>query len=346
MITALTSSRTARRVRNWLFPGAVGLLYHRVIELDADPQWLCVPPRYFAEHLQVLRDHFHPLALEELVQRMGAGSVPRRAVVVTFDDGYADNLLAAKPLLETHDVPAMVFVATGQLAGEREFWWDELERLLFEPASLPQTLALTISGREFHWNLDAQAIPTEPSNARETRWNVASRSSPTVQHKIYREVAAAIKTADVTNREATLEELARWAGLRRVVRETHRTMRPLELGQLAAGGLVGIGAHTMTHSALSSQSVDAQRVEVNASKSVLEEHLGRPVTTFSYPFGGLSDYTADTVNLVREAGFSCACSNFEGHIRAGTDRFQIPRFLVRDWPGEEFQQRLLRWFND
>src|SRR5687767_8520588 len=89
-----------RRVRE---PRALILVYHRVTQIDSDPQLLCVGPRRFAEHMEVLRKDYHPLSLRDLQQRVRDGGIPRKGVVVTFDDGYADNLYEAKPLLERHD---------------------------------------------------------------------------------------------------------------------------------------------------------------------------------------------------------------------------------------------------
>ncbi len=324
---------------------AVILLYHRVTDLSSDPQWLAVPPRLFVEHLDVLRRHYHPYSLGELCQKLRAGRVPRRAVVVTFDDGYADNLHEAKPLLERFDVPATVFVAAGKVGGETEFWWDELEGLLIETPSLPASLALTLQGRTHSWSL-APSPQEYPPLAAPARWNVTHSSCPTPRHRAYRELAPLLRELDGDTRESVLQDVAGWAGVSRGVRSSHRTMRPDELPRLAGGGLIEIGAHTISHPVLSRLSVDQQRQEVRGSRERLEAILGRPVTSFSYPFGTRGDYTEDTVVAVREAGFRCACSNFGGLVRRGTDAFQLPRYLARDWDGDEFRRRLDGWFKD
>lgn len=125
------SSLRARAGR-WLLErrGAVAiLLYHRVAELESDPLELAVTPRHFDEQLAVLRDTCTPVALADVPRLLRARKLPKRPVALTFDDGYRDNLLAAKPLLERHGVPATVFVASGYVGADREFWWDELDRL-------------------------------------------------------------------------------------------------------------------------------------------------------------------------------------------------------------------------
>lgn len=121
------SIAAARWIRSRAGPRAVVLGYHRVAEERHDPLGLCTPPPVLERHLQAVRQYGEPLRLLDLAAATARGSPPPRGVAVTFDDGYADALSTAKPLLERYGIPATVFVVTGYLG--REFWWDELIRI-------------------------------------------------------------------------------------------------------------------------------------------------------------------------------------------------------------------------
>jgi hypothetical protein len=119
--------------------------YHRVAETAVDPDNLCVRPDHFAQQMDVLRRQAQVIDIQTLADGLQNGSLPRRAVVITFDDGYLDILQTAKPLLVAKDLPATVFAVTGAL-GE-EFWWGSLSRIIFGPAVLPNSLTLPICGQ-------------------------------------------------------------------------------------------------------------------------------------------------------------------------------------------------------
>src|SRR4051812_35493116 len=89
------------------------LMCHRIAEPAWDPWALSIAPARFDEQLRRLTAERIPLSMTELVARLEAGTLPSRAVALTFDDGYVDNLRAAKPILEEHRVPATVFLTTG-----------------------------------------------------------------------------------------------------------------------------------------------------------------------------------------------------------------------------------------
>src|SRR5690348_144345 len=116
-------------------------MYHRVTELASDPWSLVVHPDRFAAHLDVLDAAYDVVALS---QALGESGSARHRIVLTFDDGYADNLAVASELA-ARGLPATYFVVDGQAGPDREFWWDEVERIFLASATLPATLDLALS---------------------------------------------------------------------------------------------------------------------------------------------------------------------------------------------------------
>jgi peptidoglycan/xylan/chitin deacetylase (PgdA/CDA1 family) len=337
-VVARLWARARRLVRPTSSGGTLVLLYHRVATPAVDPWRLGVSPAHFAEHLAVLRRLARPIALRELAAALRAGRpLPPDGVVVTLDDGYADNLHAARPLLDRHDVPATVFVTSGAL-GTPGFWWDRLARVLLGPGLLPPTLALSVAGRRHEAILGDDAAWDAGAAVRHPGWEPWGDAHPTARHRAYRTFYDALFPLDAAAREQALATLPRTGG--------DAEDRPLsrdEVRTLAADGLVEIGCHTRTHPVLATLSREAQRDEIRTGRSDLEAIVGAPVTSFAYPFGRRSDYDADSTALVREAGFACACSNFDGPVGAGTDPFQLPRFQVRDWDGDGLAAALRAW---
>ena len=336
-----------QRVARWLTElvdrRAIILVYHRIANLPTDPWSLAVTPSHFAEHLAVLREH-RPIYLSQLASALRNGDLPRRSAVVTFDDGYADNLHQGKPLLERYDVPATVFVTTGSIGAEQEFWWDELDRILLQPGSLPRELTLTLDGRASSWDLGEARNYSESEAWQHRSWK-ASEPPPSPRHALYLSLWKRLRTSPAEERHEALQRLMTWANVEPLSRPTHRSLTPNEVLTLARGGLVEIGAHTVTHPALAVLPADSQRLEIERSKSDLETLLGRAVTDFAYPYGSRHDYTAETVAAVRAAGFTSACSTSDCLVKPATGLYQLPRIYVRDCDGEQFAELLLSWWS-
>jgi peptidoglycan/xylan/chitin deacetylase (PgdA/CDA1 family) len=308
---------------------------------STDPQLLCVTPEHFAEHVELIAESYEPLPLQHLVASLREGELPPRAVTITFDDGYADNLAAAKPVLERHRVPATVFVASGWIGADRPFWWDELEILLLWPGRLPPVLALEIGGEPLRWELGDDAAYTPEAAAARSGWTVLDRHDPGPRQRIYRELATRSRALDERARERVLDSL------RTVVERSDAAEgeppRPLtldELRRLADGDLVDIGAHTVTHPTLSELEPAEQHEEIWGCRKQLESALGRRVASFAYPFGGARDFDRTTALIVRDAGFDHACANVSSRLGRGADLFRLPRVLVRDCGGAELARML------
>lgn len=319
---------------------ALILVYHRIDDSSLDPWSLSVRQDHFAEHLAVLRRSFYPTSLQQMARELqGDEAVNHKSIIITFDDGYADNLHAALPLLQRFDIPATMFLITGAIGCPEEFWWDELTSLLLKPHPLPAQLELSIGGRIFSWQLSQATEYSEVDYKLHSGWR-AAQPPPTFRHVLYMQLWQLIHPLPSDSRKKVMNDLRIWA---RYPSNSgpHRILNEEDCIELAQGAGIEIGAHTVNHPSLASLSVALQREEILDSKAQLEKMLNRPIKSFSYPFGKQHDYTPETVALVQDAGFSVACSNLSGVVNRTTDSFQLPRVHVHDCGGAEFEARLL-----
>lgn len=326
---------------------ALLLTYHRVATTEVDPWGLCVAPPRFAEQLDVLRKYYKPLPLQQLTEDLRTHGDVTNGVVVTFDDGYADVLREAVPLLDRHEIPATVFIVTGQLGAESEFWWDELERLLLRPGTLPARLQLRLATTHHGWDLRDDAVYDVAAFNRHRAWRPWTQGNPTARQAVFLSVWELMQRLTHEDRNDLLVQLRDWAGgglpdrvPAPALDARRQAMSQRELATMGECRLVEIGAHTVTHPALSALDRERQRQEIRQCKTDLEALIGRSVTSFAYPYGRARDYTSETVELVRESGFSRACSTSAGLAGCDSDPLQLPRMNVGDWDGEEFAQRL------
>ncbi len=313
--------RTLSYIQHKLAPAAVILMYHRISTTAVEPNWLAVTPTNFAQQMAYLRQAYHPIQLAELIDCLQKGSLPQRAVVITFDDGYRDNLTCALPQLEATGNPATIFVTTGHIDSEREPWWDELKHFLLESTQAPSYLALQIEQRAYHWS-------------------TATRAE---RIKVHCGLENLMRPLPSYVNDTILDQLAVWTGTYRRFHPAYHTITSAELHELARHSLIELGAHTMTHPILPTLPLDAQFNEIVGSRYRLEKMINKPVLSFAYPNG---DYNEQTRQLVDAAGYRLACTTTTGCVQHGDNVFQLRRCAVNDWPLETFKRKLETFFHD
>jgi peptidoglycan/xylan/chitin deacetylase (PgdA/CDA1 family) len=328
-----------QQVRNQFAMGGVIIMYHRVIDLPFDPYRICVSVENFTRHLEVIKAKYHPISLQQLVENIRQGKIEKNSVAVTFDDGYADNLENAKPLLEKYEIPATVFVTSGNLGNPREFWWDELERVFLQSIQLPATLNLEIHGEEYQWDL-GNTEKYLPENYSNWDWSRKPEKDPSSRHGVFRSVYQKLQLLPSCDALIAMNQIIAWSGVSPTPRHTHRSLLSGELVTLQDGGIIEVGAHTVNHPSLSQLSQPMQQQEIQASKFELEKLLGREIKSFAYPHGS---YNQETIDLVEKAGFSSACSTFMNRVEGGSCLFALPRIQVCNWERKVFSQQLSRW---
>jgi peptidoglycan/xylan/chitin deacetylase (PgdA/CDA1 family) len=282
------------------------LMYHRVAEPIEDAYSLAVSPQRFTEHVEHLARRGGVVPLAEIAQ-----PADTLKIAITFDDGYADNATRAAPELAAASLPVTYFVTTGRLGGQH-FWWDRLSTGLLGAQPRPQGIDVTVGDRSLWLALnDLQAARTSLRFLhRRLRPLPPDELAATVDDLLHRLGATEPPADDCT---MTVEQLH-------------------VMGQLP---MVEIGAHTRTHVQLGGQSKELQRSEVIGSITDLSGVLGRPITSFAYPFGSPQAVGDLAPRLAREAGCVLACSTVHGAVRRSSDTYQLPRLNVRDWNAAE-----------
>jgi len=309
-----------QRTKNQIsFTSPLVLLYHRVANDPVDAQLLAVSPENFEAHLKELAKNYRVLPLCELIKEIGNGGLKPDTVAITFDDGYLDNLLNAVPVLEKCGLHATVFVTSGMVGSQKEFWWDALERIFLTCEPLPEFLNLGGSRGDFKWDM----------------------CSSEGRLKAYKELCSFIRTLPADTINKTIDFLFKWSGIKKQARLTHRIVNEADLLELSSSPLIEIGAHGVNHVVLGLMKPEEQTYEIRESKRNLERITGQPIRLFSYPYGTISDFNEITKKILQEEGYDAGIANIQGSVNSPVDLHAIPRRLVRNWDGEQFQRWLL-----
>jgi peptidoglycan/xylan/chitin deacetylase (PgdA/CDA1 family) len=289
------------------------LKYHRVLATPDDILSDEPDAAAFAAQMDLLQSLFQVLPLAEAAQRLKARSLPARAACITFDDGYANNLEVAAPILAARKLPATVFVASAYLQGGC-MWNDTvIEAVRHAPARLD----LSDLGAGMHELSDG-----------------ASRLRA-IEH-----ILTSLKHLGQAEREAKAGAIAQRVGSTSV-RVMLSAAQVRELG----GYGVDVGAHTMTHPILTRVDAETASREILAGKAQLEDITGSRVLTFAYPNGRPThDYDRSHVDIVRKAGFVAAVSTAWACARASSDVYQLPRVSPWDRTPLRYALRLVRTY--
>jgi peptidoglycan/xylan/chitin deacetylase (PgdA/CDA1 family) len=272
------------------------LTYHSVLpspcDIDDAESRNVVDEKMFAWQMRYLAKHFRCLRLEDAVDLLRSGRpLPPNSVVVTFDDGFRNNLRYALPILRRYGVPATVFVTTGHIGrGAQLLWTERVGRML---------RAAGICGN------DARL---EMKRLKAISW-------------ADREIAIrGLESRLASARQAQIEPAEPNA-------DRYMFLTWGEVQQLAHGG-VTIGSHTVEHPIMSSLDADRREWEVVQSKQEIERHLGMPCCLFSYPNGTAEDFDdRDKANL-EKAGYVAAVTQIAGMNDGRTDRFALKRLNI------------------
>jgi len=223
------------------------------------------------------------VSLNEAVRRLHANTA-RPFAAFTLDDGYADNLTHALPVMERFEAPFTVYVTTGMITREIDGWWFGLAALVRGKKSI----ALPGLGRSYEC--------PDPGRKRTTFRDIEAaihRDFAVLAHVRTAIAGAGIDCSALVDREALSEE---------------------ELRRLAGHPLVTIGGHATTHRNLAETSTLEVEWELAENRKFLQSVTGQAVVHFAYPFGHAGACGSREAQIARKVGFRTAVTTRMGAL--------------------------------
>jgi peptidoglycan/xylan/chitin deacetylase (PgdA/CDA1 family) len=287
------------------------LAYHRLADPDA-PDFdtfkpnVSATPAAFAAQMDFIRPRFNVVAVSDVLAWLrGQQPLPSNPLLITFDDGYRDNLDYALPILQERNLPAVIFLATDYTGEISPFYWDLLAYCFHHT---PQTeVDLPLAGRQRWGDEKSRAVVM-------ANWLYILKKLPDDEKRLI------IKQLPQTLAVSIPADA--FAGL-------HLTWD--QVRTLVAAG-VDMGAHTESHPILTRISLDQARREVTGSKKRIEAEINRPVTTFAYPNGLAADFNPALQRLLQQTGFEAAFTLLPGPARPAEVRrtpLAVRRILIQ-----------------
>jgi len=243
------------------------LMYHRVAREVHDPWGLAVTPSDFEEQIAYLKKRRSAMSLKELIQALRNRTLPRDAIAVTFDDGYRDNLVNARPVLLRHQVPATLFVATGYTSRKKLFWRDELAAVTLASSTRVDSFRVRgLADIRFEWG-DPERADISGS------WR-AWTEPVTARQRCYIAAWQRLRREKADDRDTAMAQLRQSLSI--PPQDLAMLTEESELREISVGGVIHLGAHTVTHPSLPGIEKGERRKEIeragrSASASLLTE---------------------------------------------------------------------------
>jgi peptidoglycan/xylan/chitin deacetylase (PgdA/CDA1 family) len=294
------------------------LFYHSISENSdrrIDPS-IVVSPAHFDEQVRYLTSHTQVIALETFVDGVKNGKpLPQNSVIITFDDGYRDNLTNALPILKKYNAPATFFIATDLISNGKGKWEDRMCYGLYN--SKVKKLVIESDGLAN----GSLTIPLETSRDRE---------------RAFFQLITTIGYLPLDARQPVIAQLEAQLDLRNQPETEPLMLAWDEVRVMAADPNVTIGSHTVSHARLSLLTDEEVRHEVVDSKAQLEKELSKPIHLFSYPYGTPVDFDERVKQTLRDSGYDAAVSTRYVKNNGQSDLFDLGRVLGADSTGLSF----------
>ncbi len=286
--------------------GASILVYHSISDQNLFVDNL-VYPELFERQISYMSRRYKIVPLSLLVEHLySKKEIPDDWIILTFDDGYRDNLYNVLPILERYKAVATFYITADVAKNKMIFFYDKIQSII--DATRMEEIMVYLNNRPVRFSL---------SNKREKEDSILS-------------IVLAIRGRDIETQKRFIEELQKICEVKAIDPGREPIyLTESEIRQLNKAGME-IGSHTTSHKNLRGLSREGLEREIYGSKKTLEEITGSAITTFSYPFGKTDNYNDTIKEMVRRAGYRSAVTTISGKVNSGSDLFALPRIGVRN----------------
>ena len=288
------------------------IMYHRIGAKKDDWSFETLSPQDFERQIDYFCRNFQVLSLDEIAQYIHQEkSLPEKAVVITFDDGYRDNYLHAYPILKKYNVPAIIFLTSGHIGSDKLFWWEKVSYIIHHTAF--SVLDLDELGYYNYQALENRSL---------TSLIICNHLKELPEEKKSIWIEKLSNKCQVTVPDGLGKDLfLSWEEVKEMSNDN-----------------IDFGAHSVSHPIMTNISLEQAKDEIVQSKKTIEENIAKEVYAFSYPNG---NFNPELVRLVRDNGFTVAVSAppyvSEKPISAKDNPFELGRI----WPDEDFNKFIL-----
>lgn len=287
------------------------LAYHGVTRKRYEiPPWTQIPMVSFEQQIRYLRQKYNVITLRQAIAGMANGDhLPRNPAVITFDDGYKNNLTVALPILQKYGTPATIFITAGYIGSEKILPLDEVYLMITRLKTRgPITISEIGLGPLFLRTIDERMVSHQKIISRLKRL-------ATVEQKKFIKILEEFIRREHGKMGFESDEdffLLSWE----------------EIRDLLETELIEIGAHTVSHEILTNLTMEEAEKEIIESKLAIQEYLGYETKLFAYPNGTKIDYDENHVKYLRENGFICSLTTVPKLNKIGENPYQLGRLCI------------------
>ncbi len=290
------------------------LCYHKICDASKDWDGVITSRNTFISQLEYLKTRFRFVSIEEALKNPSPDTI-----VLTFDDGAEDNYTIAYPIIKEYEIPTIFFVMSETLDKKSENWINELIWLLMECGTNNSSLELMIDKK--YYSFDTSTLLN--------------------REYVYKELIKILIGSTIDIRNATMSKLQEWGDYSlQEKRTSHLMLSADELSSFAQSSFVTIGAHTVTHRSLGLLSDEEQYNEIKSSKDKIEKLIGQKIELFAYPFGGPTDYTMKTIDILKSVGIKYAFSTTYKRKNKYFSEYEIPRVCINESSMDDFKAKI------